>query len=69
MSELVFAAVILIAGVIGLIGLGSMVVSPPLAQKIFLVAGMIGMLGFLGYAIVRVRAEKRERAQNSGNKS
>lgn len=66
MSELVLAVVILVAGVIGLIGLGTMVVSPPLAQKIFLVAGMIGMLGFFGYAVVRVRAERRERAQNSG---
>ncbi|MCS6937410.1 MAG: hypothetical protein NZ610_05900 [Candidatus Bipolaricaulota bacterium] len=63
MSELIFAVVILIAALVGLVGLGSMVISPPLAQKIFLVAGVIGMLGFFGYAVVRVRAERREQSQ------
>ncbi len=65
MSEFVFAIVMLLSGVIGMIGLGAMVFSPPLAQKIFLLAGVIGMLGFLGYAVVRVRAEKRAQARSA----
>lgn len=64
MSEFVFAIVMLISGVIGMIGLGSMVFSPPLAQKIFLVSGVIGLLGFLGYAVARVRAEKQAQARS-----
>ncbi|MCL6643306.1 MAG: hypothetical protein K6T71_08350 [Candidatus Bipolaricaulota bacterium] len=59
MGELIFAIIILVSGVIGLIGLGYMVFSPPMAPKVFLIAGIIGMIGFFGYAVQRVRAEKR----------
>ncbi len=65
MGELVFAVIILISAVIGFIGLGYMVFSPPTAPKVFLIAGIIAMIGFLGYAVSRVRAEKR--AQSSSN--
>jgi quinol-cytochrome oxidoreductase complex cytochrome b subunit len=67
MSELVFAIIILISAVVGFIGLGYMVFSPPTAPKIFLIAGVIGMIGFLGYAVLRVRAERQ--AQSSSNPS
>lgn len=65
MGELAFAIIMLVSGVIGFIGLGYMVFSPPTAPKVFLIAGIMGMLGFLGYAVSRVRAERR--AQTTGN--
>ncbi len=65
MSELFFAVVMLISAVVGFIGLGYMVFSPPTAPKVFLIAGLIGMIGFFGYAILRVRAERQ--AQSSSN--
>lgn len=65
MSELVFALVMVLSGVIGFIGLGYMVFSPPTAPKVFLIAGLMGMIGFFGYAVLRVRAEKQ--AQGSSN--
>ncbi len=65
MGELVFAIIMLISGVIGFIGLGYMVFSPPTAPKVFLIAGVIAMIGFLGYAVSRVRAERH--AQSTGN--
>lgn len=65
MSELFFAIVMLISAVIGFIGLGYMVFSPPTAPKIFLIAGVIGMIGFFGYAVLRVRAEKQQQKSES----
>ncbi len=65
MSEFIFAAIIVISAVIGFIGLGYMVFSPPTAPKVFLIAGVIAMIGFFGYAVSRVRAEKQ--AQSSSN--
>ncbi len=68
MGELIFAIVILLSGMIGFIGLGYMVFSPPTAPKVFLVAGIIGMIGFFGYAVQRVRAEKRAQNTNTGER-
>lgn len=65
MGELVFAIIILVSGVIGFIGLGYMVFSPPTAPKVFLIAGIVAMIGFFGYAVSRVRAEKQ--AQSPSN--
>jgi len=65
MGELIFAIVILLSGVVGFIGLGYMVFSPPTAPKVFLIAGILGMIGFFGYAVQRVRAEKH--AQSPSN--
>lgn len=65
MGELIFAIIILVSVVIGFIGLGYMVFSPPTAPKVFLIAGIVAMIGFLGYAVSRVRAEKQ--AQSSSN--
>jgi ABC-type Na+ efflux pump permease subunit len=65
MGEIVFAIIILLSGVIGFIGLGYMVFSPPTAPKVFFIAGIIAMVGFFGYAVSRVRAEKR--AQSPSN--
>ncbi len=62
MSELFFAVVMLIGAVIGFIGLGYMVFSPPTAPKVFLIAGLIGVVGFFGYAVLRVRAERQARS-------
>lgn len=65
MGEVVFAIIMLVSGVIGFIGLGYMVFSPPTAPKVFLIAGIMGMIGFFGYAISRVRAERH--AQSASN--
>lgn len=65
MGELFFAIIMLVSGVIGFIGLGYMVFSPPTAPKVFFIAGIIGMIGFFGYAVSRVRAEKQ--AQSTSN--
>ncbi|MFN4217936.1 MAG: hypothetical protein ACK4HB_01400 [Candidatus Bipolaricaulia bacterium] len=65
MGEVIFAIIMLVSGVIGFIGLGYMVFSPPTAPKVFLIAGIIGMIGFLGYAISRVRSERQ--AQSPSN--
>ncbi len=65
MGEFIFAIVILLSGVIGCIGLGYMVFSPPTAPKVFLIAGVMGMIGFFGYAVSRVRAERQ--AQSPSN--
>jgi hypothetical protein len=67
MGELIFAIIMLVSGVIGFIGLGYMVFAPPVAPKVFLIAGIIGMIGFLGYAVSRVRAERH--APSSGTPS
>jgi hypothetical protein len=69
MGELVFALIMLLSGVIGFIGLGYMVFSPPTAPKVFLVAGIIGMIGFVGYAISRVRTEKQAQSPTGERKS
>lgn len=69
MSELFFAIVMLISAVIGFIGLGYMVFSPPTAPKVFLIAGLIGMIGFFGYAMLRVRAERRQQKNGSAQNS
>lgn len=62
MGEMVFAIIILLGAVIGLGGLGFMVFSPPTAQKLFLVAGLTGVFGFLGFAVLRVRAERQAKS-------
>ncbi|MCS7198178.1 MAG: hypothetical protein NZ930_05825 [Candidatus Bipolaricaulota bacterium] len=65
MGELIFALIILLSTVIGFIGLGYMVFSPPTAPKVFLIAGIIAMIGFFGYAVSRVRAERRAQSTNN----
>lgn len=68
MSEFIFAAIIVISAVIGFIGLGYMVFSPPTAPKVFLIAGVIAMIGFFGYAVSRVRAEKQAQSSSRERK-
>lgn len=68
MGEFIFAIIILLSGVIGCIGLGYMVFSPPTAPKVFLIAGVMGMIGFFGYAVSRVRAEKQAQSSNPGER-
>lgn len=65
MGELIFALIILLSAVIGFIGLGYMVFSPPTAPKVFLIAGIIAMIGFFGYAVSRVRAERQAQSTNN----